>query len=145
MTNRKNFDDITVFVPHIAASGGTLIALVGNEIVMGDMSTLTPIDVQMERNGKMYSVNAMIRSFSALNDLFKDTAEEEYKKLWEASRLWVKKYKKYLTEDDIRKIFTDPNSLRKGIELWKTAEKRGQTFIRKIKNERKKSLERTSS
>jgi len=52
--------------------------------------------------------------------------------------------KKYLTEDDIRKIFTDPNSLRKGIELWKTAEKRGEAFMRKIKNERKKSLERTS-
>ncbi|MDF2957108.1 MAG: Periplasmic serine protease [Candidatus Alkanophagales archaeon MCA70_species_1] len=81
---RKNFDDITVFVPHIAASGGTLIALVGNEIVMGDMSTLTPIDVQMERNGKMYSVNAMIRSFSALNDLFKDTAEEDAPYPWKA-------------------------------------------------------------
>ena len=52
--------------------------------------------------------------------------------------------KKYLTEDDIRKIFTAPNSLRKGIELWKTAEKRGEAFMRKIKNERKKSLERTS-
>lgn len=43
---RKRFDDITVFVPHIAASGGTLVAFVGNEIVMGDMSTLTPIDVR---------------------------------------------------------------------------------------------------
>ena len=81
---RKNFDRITVIVPHIAASGGTLIALTGNEIVMGDMSTLTPIDVQMERNGKMYSVNAMIRSFSALNDLFKDTAEEDAPYPWKA-------------------------------------------------------------
>jgi ClpP class serine protease len=81
---RKNFNKIIVFVPHIAASGGTLIALVGNEIVMGDMSTLTPIDVQMERNGKMYSVNAMIRSFSALNDLFKDTAEEDAPYPWKA-------------------------------------------------------------
>ena len=51
---------------------------------MGDMSTLTPIDVQMERNGKMYSVNAMIRSFSALNDLFKDTAEEDAPYPWKA-------------------------------------------------------------
>jgi hypothetical protein len=52
--------------------------------------------------------------------------------------------KKYLTEDNIRKIFTDPNSLRKGIELWKTAEKRGEVFMKRIKNERKKLLERTS-
>jgi len=42
---RKNFKYITVFIPHIAASGGTLIVLCGNELVMGDMSNLTPIDV----------------------------------------------------------------------------------------------------
>jgi len=81
---RKNFDKITVFVPHIAASGGTLIALTGNEIVMGDMSSLTPIDVQMERGGKMYSVNAMIRSFAALNDFFEKVAEEDAPYPWKA-------------------------------------------------------------
>jgi len=81
---RKSFDNITVFIPHIAASGGTLIALSGDEIVMGHMSTLTPIDVQMEREGKMYSVNAMIRSFSALNDMFKDTSEEDAPYPWKA-------------------------------------------------------------
>ncbi|MCL0103501.1 hypothetical protein M1O51_02635 [Dehalococcoidia bacterium] len=81
---RKNFDNITAFVPHIAASGGTLIALTGNDIVMGDMSTITPIDVQMERNGKMYSVNAMIRSFGALNELFRNTSEEDAPYPWKA-------------------------------------------------------------
>ena len=53
--------------------------------------------------------------------------------------------RRYLTENEIRKIFTDPNSLKKGIELWKKAEKRGEAFAREIKNERKKSLERTLS
>jgi len=48
--------------------------------------------------------------------------------------------KKYLTEDDIRKVFTDPNSLRKAIELWKEAEKRGESLIRKVINKRKKVL-----
>jgi len=81
---RKNFDKITVIVPHIAASGGTLIALTGNEIVMGDMSSLTPIDVQMERGGRMYSVNAMIRSFGALNDFFEKVAEEDAPYPWKA-------------------------------------------------------------
>lgn len=81
---RKNFDNITTLIPHIAASGGTLIALSGDEIVMGHMSTLTPIDVQMERGGRMYSVNAMIRSFSALNHMFKDTSEEDAPYPWKA-------------------------------------------------------------
>ena len=32
---RDAFDDIAVFVPHIAASGGTLLALAGNKIRSG--------------------------------------------------------------------------------------------------------------
>ena len=38
-----------MFIPHIAASKGTLIALVGNKIVMGEMAHLSPIDVQAQR------------------------------------------------------------------------------------------------
>lgn len=41
---RSTFDKITVYVVHIAASGGTLISLAGNEIVMGTMSQLSPLD-----------------------------------------------------------------------------------------------------
>ena len=50
--------------------------------------------------------------------------------------------KKYLTEDEIRKIFTNPDSLKKAIKLWKTAERGGEVFVRKMINERKKSLRR---
>lgn len=81
---RKNFDHIITVIPHIAASGGTLISLCGDEIVMGDMSSLTPIDVQILRNGSYFSVNSMIRSFNALNGLFSDTAEEDAPYPWKA-------------------------------------------------------------
>jgi hypothetical protein len=50
--------------------------------------------------------------------------------------------KKHLTNAEIRKIFTDPYLLRKGIKLWKDAEKRGEEFIRNVKEERKKLLEK---
>lgn len=81
---RDNFEEITVFVPHIAASGATLIALSGNKLIMGEMSHLTPIDLQMERDGKFYSVNAMIRSFGNLNGLFETTSEEDAPYPWKA-------------------------------------------------------------
>jgi hypothetical protein len=45
---RKAFKEIIVFVPHIAASGGTLLALTGNKIVMGMMSQLSPLDPQAQ-------------------------------------------------------------------------------------------------
>src|SRR5712672_1310435 len=38
---------VTVFVPHYAMSGGTLIALAANEIVMSRHSVLGPIDAQL--------------------------------------------------------------------------------------------------
>ena len=48
--------------------------------------------------------------------------------------------REHLTEEDIRKIFTNPNSLRKALVLWKTAEKRGYKLVRKMVNERKEGL-----
>ncbi len=38
---------VTVHVPHYAMSGGTLIALAANEIVMGDHAVLGPVDPQV--------------------------------------------------------------------------------------------------
>ena len=60
---RTNFKDITAFVPHIAASGGTLIAVCANQIVMGLMSQLSPLDVQIPYVGTMVSVNSFIFSY----------------------------------------------------------------------------------
>ena len=45
---RDTFDDITVFVPNIASSGGALLALTGDRIRMGMMSQLGPVDPQTE-------------------------------------------------------------------------------------------------
>src|SRR3979411_2987984 len=41
---------VTVFVPHYAMSGGTLIALAADEIVMCPHSVLGPIDPQLEQS-----------------------------------------------------------------------------------------------
>src|SRR5882762_7484712 len=38
---------VTVFVPHYAMSGGTLIALAANEIVMSEHAVLGPVDPQL--------------------------------------------------------------------------------------------------
>ncbi|MFX6190187.1 hypothetical protein ABTF51_19810, partial [Acinetobacter baumannii] len=38
---------VTVFVPHYAMSGGTLIALAADEIVMDENAVLGPVDPQL--------------------------------------------------------------------------------------------------
>lgn len=43
----KHKGRVTVFVPHYAMSGGTLIALAANEIVMSEHAVLGPVDPQL--------------------------------------------------------------------------------------------------
>lgn len=75
---RDAFDDITVFVPHIAASGGTLLALTGNRIRMGVMSQLGPIDPQMPYPKYGFvSSNSIARAKRRLDRKFKKHLKEE--------------------------------------------------------------------
>jgi ClpP class serine protease len=46
---RKHQGKVTVFVPHYAMSGGTLISLAANEVVMSEHAVLGPVDPQLGR------------------------------------------------------------------------------------------------
>lgn len=81
---RRNFDDITVFVPHIAASGGTLITLCGNKIVMGEMSQLSPIDPQLQTSKGYIALSAFQRAFSRLTEYFEKKEKSEAPYPWVA-------------------------------------------------------------
>jgi len=70
---RANFENINVFVPHVAQSGGTLIALIGNKIVMGMMSQLSPLDPHV--NG--ISSVIISRSFKGLFKKFKRVSVDD--------------------------------------------------------------------
>ena len=74
---RSRFKEITTFVPHVAASGGTLLALVGNEMVMGPMSHLTPLDVQIPYKGSTISATTFTKFFARASKWFEKTAAEE--------------------------------------------------------------------
>ncbi len=68
MAVRQCFDDITVFVPHIAASGGTMLALTGNRIRMGMMSQLGPVDIQVPYKDGYISANSLPTAEVDLSD-----------------------------------------------------------------------------
>ena len=74
---RESFEDITVFIPHYALSGGTMLALVGNKIVMGIMSQLSPLDVQLPYKGQQVSVNSLFRAKNGLDAKFSTKRPEE--------------------------------------------------------------------
>lgn len=69
-------DDIVAFVPQIAMSGGTIIALACKEIYMGKQSSIGPIDPQFGG----VAANGLLHEFSRIRD--------EIKKDQSAALLW---------------------------------------------------------
>ncbi|MGB4504157.1 MAG: ATP-dependent Clp protease proteolytic subunit [Syntrophaceticus sp.] len=56
---RKHQGKVRVYVPHYAMSGGTLIALAADEIVMGEHSMLGPVDPQLGKYPAPSIVNVL--------------------------------------------------------------------------------------
>ena len=68
------FDQIDVMVPYLAMSGGAMISLAGDRIVLGKQSQLGPIDPQFVIGNKVHSARAILEGFSkAREDIEKDT------------------------------------------------------------------------
>ena len=57
---RRRFESVGVIVPGTAKSAGTILALAGDEILMGPESALGPIDAQISQKGKVFSADALL-------------------------------------------------------------------------------------
>jgi uncharacterized protein YfkK (UPF0435 family) len=80
------FKNIRVFVPHMAMSGGTLMACCADEIYMGPYSSLGPTDPQILLDEGYVSVNAIIDEFE---QAFKEVTSDLSKAV-----LWNERLKK---------------------------------------------------
>lgn len=68
------FNRIEVVVPYLAMSGGAMISLAGDQIVLGKQSQLGPIDPQLVVDKKVYSARAIQEGFDrARQDIESDT------------------------------------------------------------------------
>jgi len=74
---RRAFTQIEIFVPHTAASGGTLIALTGNKIIMGPMSQLSPVDPQVIYKSRRVSALFVRVAFNRICKLFETKTKDE--------------------------------------------------------------------
>ncbi len=74
---REALDEVTSFVPHVAASGGTLLTIAGNRIVMGPMSHITPLDTQVKFKGAWVSAAASSRFYQRAVEWFEKKTPEE--------------------------------------------------------------------
>lgn len=70
---RDKFNDVSVIIPGSAKSAGTIFAMSADEILMGNTSSLGPIDAQIMANGKKLSAGAFLKDLKKI----KQEASEE--------------------------------------------------------------------
>lgn len=57
---RQKYEKVGVIIPGYAKSAGTIFSMAGDEILMGKLSALGPIDAQILSNGKRFSADAFL-------------------------------------------------------------------------------------
>ena len=65
---RHVYGDMSVIVPDRAMSAGTIFALSADRIMMDHLSSLGPIDPQIERDGKLVPALSYLNQFERLNN-----------------------------------------------------------------------------
>ena len=60
------YDQVGMLIPGHAKSAGTIFAMAGDEILMGDGSSLGPIDGQVQYNDKVFSADAFLDGFEEI-------------------------------------------------------------------------------
>lgn len=74
---RANFEEIITYIPQNALSGGTIIALCSDEIVMGPSSILSPIDPQIRHKDDIISARRITEAFEGLKAKFEEEQRKE--------------------------------------------------------------------
>ena len=80
---RSSFKEIKAFVPYQAASGGTLICCGANEIYLGDLGNLTPIDPQVRYKETRVSAQAFERIVDGMKTLYGEYSPTEVPTPWQ--------------------------------------------------------------
>jgi ATP-dependent protease ClpP protease subunit len=83
---QAQFSEIVTFVIHKAASGGTLLAISGNEIVIGPMGNLTPLDPLSLERGSLNVIRGYEFILQLLNKASGPKIAEICKKLVEKEK-----------------------------------------------------------
>ena len=63
---RDKYEKVGIIIPGYAKSAGTIFAMAGDEILMGKMSALGPIDAQIIANNKRFSAEAFLEGLEKI-------------------------------------------------------------------------------
>ena len=72
---RNRFSKVGVIVPGSAKSAGTIMAMAGDEILMGPASALGPIDAQVLHQGRQFSADAFLEGLEKIKREIEETGQ----------------------------------------------------------------------
>ena len=72
---RSKHESLGVIIPGVAKSAGTIFSMAGDEILMGEASSLGPIDAQVVSNGKRFSADAFLDGLEKIKKEVIDTGK----------------------------------------------------------------------
>lgn len=65
---RKHHKHLGIIVPGTAKSAGTIFTMAADEILMGELSSVGPIDAQIFSNGKRFSADAFLQGLNKIRN-----------------------------------------------------------------------------
>ena len=72
---RNRFSGVGVIVPGVAKSAGTIMAMAGDDILMGPTSALGPIDAQVLHQGRQFSADAFLEGLEKIKREVEETGQ----------------------------------------------------------------------
>ncbi len=69
------YEKTTILIPDICKSAGTLVAIAGKSLVIGDLGELGPLDIQFRKTDEMGEQSSTLNIFKTVNELQNATLE----------------------------------------------------------------------
>ncbi len=69
------YENTTILIPDVCKSAGTLIAIAGKSLIIGDLGELGPLDIQFRKADEMGEQSSTLNIFKTVNELQNATLE----------------------------------------------------------------------
>ncbi|HHQ4516964.1 SDH family Clp fold serine proteinase [Aeromonas veronii] len=64
-----HYEKVTILIPDVCKSAGTLIAVAANELIIGDLGELGPLDIQLRKTDEIGELTSTLDIFKSITEL----------------------------------------------------------------------------
>lgn len=133
---RGRYEKVGIIIPGWAKSAGTIFAMAGDEILMGPMSALGPIDAQVLMNNKRFSADAFLEGLEKIKKEVETTKKLNPAYIPMLQNLSPGEIQHCQNAQDFSKKLVKDWLSKYKFKYWKKHSSTGKNVIEKEKNDR---------